>query len=269
MTPFLCSTCGVQQAPSDGTPPLCPICLDARQYVGHDGQRWSALEEVGASHQADVRQLEPGLTGVGLRPGFAIGQRGLLVWTPGGNLLWDLPPMTPALVRAVHELGGLTAIAVSHPHFYSTMAEWSHEFEAPVWLPVADREWRMRTDFDIVEFDEEPVEPLPGLTLLQVGGHFSGSSVLHWSDGAEGEGALLTGDSIYVAQDRRWVSFMRSYPNLVPLPAAAVVRIADTVAPFRFERLYGGWWDSVVGEAADEVVQRSAERYLRAISEGV
>lgn len=268
-TGWLCATCGVQQAPAESPPGECRVCLDFRQYVAPGGQRWSALAEIAAAHEPDVRQLEPSLTGVGLRPGFAIGQRGLLVWTPTGNLLWDLPPMTPELAEAVSGLGGVATIAVSHPHFYSTMAEWSRRFEAPVWLPQADRDWRMRTDFEIVEYGEDPVEPLPGLTLLTVGGHFSGSSVLHWSEGVDGEGALFTGDTIYVAQDRRWVSFMRSYPNLIPLPGPEVVRIADTVAPYRFERLYGGWWDAVVAEGADEVVQRSAERYLRAISEGV
>ena len=269
MTGWLCATCGVQHAPSESPPAECRVCLDFRQYVGHQGQRWASLDDIAAAHEPDVRQLEPSLSGVGLRPGFAIGQRGLLVWTPGGNLLWDLPPMTPALAGAVEELGGVDVIAVSHPHFYSSVAEWSQRFGAPVWLPLADREWRLRTDFEIVDFGDDPAEPLPGLTLLAVGGHFAGSAVLHWSEGADGEGALFTGDTIYVGQDRRWVSFMRSYPNLIPLPGPDVVRIADAVAAYPFERLYGGWWDSIVASGADETVQRSAERYLRAISEGV
>ena len=269
MPAYLCVTCGVQQAPSSTPPGACPVCSDFRQYVGHDGQRWSTLEEIASAHEPDVRELEPGLSGIGLQPGFGIGQRALLVQTTSGNLLWDLAPMTPALADAVEARGGVAAIAVSHPHFYSTMAEWSNTFGAPVWLPTEDREWRARTDFEIVEFDGDPVEPVPGLTLLEVGGHFSGSAVLHWSDGADGEGVLFTGDSIQVVQDRRWVSFMRSYPNTIPLPAAAVGRIAETVAAMHFSRLYGGWWDSVVPDSADEAVQRSAERYLRAISEGV
>ena len=268
MTGWICATCGVQQAPSETQPAACPICQDFRQYVNPEGQRWVAPADIAAAHRPDVRELETALTGVGLDPGFAIGQRGLLVWTPAGNLLWDLAPMTPALVEAVRDAGGVAAIAISHPHFYSTMAEWSQEFEAPVWLPVDDREWRQRTDFEITEWTDM-AEPLPGLTLLQVGGHFAGSAVLHWGEGAGSEGVLMAGDSIYVAQDRRWVSFMRSYPNLVPLPAHDVVRISDVVAPFRFQRLYGGWWTSVVDGDADVSVQRSVERYLRAIAEGV
>ena len=46
--------------------------------------------------------------------------------------------------------------------------------------------------------------------------------MLHWAGGADGRGALLSGDIVQVVPDRRYVSFMYSYPNLIPLPAAAV-----------------------------------------------
>lgn len=268
MTAWICVTCGVQQPPSDIPPERCPICDDFRQYVGPDGQRWASPEEVAAGHEPDLRELETGLTGAGLRPGFGIGQRAILAWTPAGNLLWDCVPMTPALAAAVAGLGGVTAIAASHPHFYSTVADWSREFEAPAWLPAADAEWRQRDDFEIVEWEGQ-AEPLPGAQLLQLGGHFDGSAVLHWSNGDSGDGVLCTGDTIQVAADRRWVSFMRSYPNLVPLPATEVARISDVVGQLRFARLYGGWWERSILEDAEVAVQRSAERYLRAVSEGV
>ncbi len=268
MIAWICATCGVQQPPAPTAPERCPVCDDFRQYVGPGGQRWSSLPEVAREHAPDVRQLEPGLVGLGLQPAFGIGQRALLAWTPGGNLLWDCVPMTPGLADAVRELGGITAIAASHPHFYSTVAEWSQEFGAPAWLPAADAGWRMRTDFEIVEWEEQ-AEPLPGALLVQVGGHFEGSAVLYWTNGEESRGALCAGDSIQVVADTRWVSFMRSYPNLVPLPATEVVRISDVVGQFRYDRLYGGWWDRVVAGDADAAVQRSAERYLRAVSEGV
>ncbi len=268
MTAWLCVTCGVQHPPSAEPPAACAVCRDFRQYVGPDGQRWTTIEEIAAKHEPDVRDLEPDLAGVGLKPGFAIGQRALLITTPAGNLLWDLAPMTPGIAAAVRERGGLAAIAISHPHFYSNMADWSREFDAPVWLPLLDRAWRMRADFEINDWSDL-AEPLPGVTLLEVGGHFAGSAVLHWSDGDGGEGVLMTGDTIYVVQDRRWVSFMRSYPNLIPLPAADVVRITDKVARYRYRRLYGGWWPTVVADEAAEAVQRSAARYLRALSEGV
>ncbi|MBI5962060.1 MAG: hypothetical protein HY863_01170 [Chloroflexi bacterium] len=109
--------------------------------------------------------------------------------------------------------------------------------------------------------------PLPaGLTLVRCGGHFPGSDVLHWPQGADGRGALLTGDTIQLAQDRRYVSFMYSYPNMIPLNTRAIQRIVRAVEPFEFDRLYGGWWDSIMETDAKAAVKRSAERYIKAIS---
>jgi hypothetical protein len=104
---------------------------------------------------------------------------------------------------------------------------------------------------------------LPGLTLVQTGGHFDGSAVLHWAAGAEGSGALLVGDSITVVPDVRAVSFMRSYPNLIPLPAGEIRRIVATVRPYAFDRIYGGWWDRVTPHDGRAAVERSARRYLK------
>jgi len=88
----------------------------------------------------------------------------------------------------------------------------------------------------------------------------------HWPAGANGKGALLSGDVIQVVQDRRYVSFMRSYPNLIPLGAAAIDRILKTIEPFPFQQIYGAWWKANVLSDAKAAVARSAERYLRAIS---
>jgi hypothetical protein len=99
--------------------------------------------------------------------------------------------------------------------------------------------------------------------LIQCGGHFEGSAVLQWASAADGRGALLTGDSITVAPDRRFVSFMRSYPNLIPLPASEVERIVATVQAYRFDRIYGGWWDRVIDRDGKAAIQKSADRYIR------
>ncbi|MGE5213731.1 MAG: MBL fold metallo-hydrolase, partial [Nitrospirota bacterium] len=84
--------------------------------------------------------------------------------------------------------------------------------------------------------------------------------------GADSRGALLTGDIIQVVQDRRYISFMRSYPNLIPLGPAAIHRIVKTIEPFAFEQIYGAWWKANVLADAKAAVARSAERYLRWIS---
>ena len=74
-------------------------------------------------------------------------------------------------------------------------------------------------------------------------------------------------DTIQVVADRNWVSFMYSYPNLIPLPAAAIRRICDGIAPYSFERLYGMRFESVVAPDAKNVVLKSAERYMKALAE--
>jgi glyoxylase-like metal-dependent hydrolase (beta-lactamase superfamily II) len=125
----------------------------------------------------------------------------------------------------------------------------------------------MRPDPAFVFWEGETCELWDGLTLVRCGGHFPGSDVLHWPAGAEGRGALLTGDTIYVTQDRRFVSFMYSYPNLIPLPVKTVEQIVEAVEPYAFDRIYGGWWDSIVKSDAKAAVKRSAQRYIRTIHE--
>ncbi len=182
-------------------------------------------------------------------------------------MLWDCPSFVDdKVVAEIRARGGLAAISASHPHFYGAMVDWSEAFtRAPILLPSADREWVLRPD-PRIRFWDHSAELVPGLTAIRLGGHFEGSSVLQWLDGAEGRGVLFTGDTIMVAADRRWVSFMRSYPNLVPLGAAAVDAIADTVAKLRFDRIYGNpGWEKLIAEGAGEVVRRSAARYREAI----
>lgn len=263
---FICKTCGTQFTATAQPPERCPICDDERQYVGYQGQQWTALPALQAGHANIFRQVEPGLLGIGTQPSFAIGQRALLVQTPGGNVLWDcitlLDEPTITLVKA---LGGISAIAISHPHYYSSMIEWADAFDAPVYLHAADRQWVMRPDPSIV-FWEGETQPLAGdLTLIRCGGHFPGGTVLHWPAGADGRGALLTGDIIYVVQDRRYVSFMYSFPNLIPLPPAAVRRIVAAVEPYDYDRIYSAWWEKVTLADAKQAVHRSAERYIAAL----
>src|SRR5262249_10570743 len=161
----------------------------------------------------------------------------------------------------VRELGGITAIAFSHPHFYGVMVEWSRTFGgAPMYVPQADRVWVQRDDHNVVEWSDM-VEVFPGVTLVQTGGHFEGSALTHWAAGAGGKGALLVGDTITVVPDIRSVSFMRSYPNLIPLPAEEIRRIVATVRRYRFDRIYGGWWDRVTPSDGAEAIERSAKRY--------
>jgi hypothetical protein len=266
---FLCTTCGTQYAAMNEPPARCAICEDERQYIGWGGQQWTTLEEVWADHQNRVRDEEPNLTGIGTTPKFGISQRALLIQSPGGNVLWDcISLIDEPTVEAVRQRGGLAAIAISHPHYYAAMVEWSRAFDAPIYLHGADRRWVMRPDSAITFWDGETKPLHDGLTLIRCGGHFEGGTVLHWPAGADGKGALLTGDILQVCMDRRNVSFMYSYPNYIPLPARAVRRAVAAIEPFGFDRIYGFLFDLVIREHAKAAVARSAERYLRAIQIG-
>jgi len=268
MPAFLCVACGLQFLPAEQPPARCPVCDEARQYIPEGGQAWTTLDALAAKHRNAFQVIEPGLLGIGTVPEFAIGERALLIRRPEGNVLWDcVALLDTATIEIVRALGGISAIAISHPHYYTTMVEWSHAFEAPIHLHAADREFVARPDPAIRFWDGERQDLGGDLTMIRTGGHFPGSSVLHWASGAAGQGVLLTGDTIQVVADRHWVSFMYSYPNSVPLPASAIRSIAAAVEPYGFERLYGAFWRSVVGADAKGVVGRSAERYIAAVSE--
>lgn len=262
MPAWICRTCGVQHADTEHPPEQCAICVDERQYVGWDGQQWTTMSELARDRRVVLREEEPGLTGVGVEPSFAIGQRALLVTTPHGNVLWDCVPLLDDDARAhIEALGGIDTICLSHPHFYAALADVADAFDARVLIPHADREW-IRRPSPRVELFTDTAEPVPGLTLARIGGHFDGAAVLHWPAGADGAGALLTGDTITVVQDREWVSFMWSYPNLIPLDAETVDGIARRVGRFAFDRVYGGWWGRVVVHDGAAAVRRSADRYI-------
>ena len=136
----------------------------------------------------------------------------------------------------------------------------------PIYLHGDDRAWVTRPHRAIVPWSGESPAALRRLLLLRTGGHFAGATVLHWRAGAEGRGALLTGDIAMVAMDRRSVSFMYSYPNYIPLDAAAVRRIAETVAPLAFDRIYGAWWGRNIATGAKAAFNASVGRYLAALS---
>lgn len=267
MEHFICTTCGTQHAESEHPPARCVVCEDDRQYVKVTGQQWTTLERLRLTNRNSIRFEEPGLIGIGMDPQFAIGQRALLVRTPLGNVLWDCVSLVdPALVEMLAAVGGVSAIAISHPHYYSSMVEWSLAFGGvPIYLHAADQQWVMRPHPAIKFWNGETHTLGDGVTLIRCGGHFPGGTVLHWTQGTDGQGTLLSGDILQVVADRKHVSFMYSYPNYVPLSADEVSQIVTALSPFEYDRVYGAFWDTVINEDGKGAVGRSADQYLRAI----
>lgn len=266
MPAYICTACGTQYPDSDKPPARCAICEEERQYVPPRGQTWTTPEALALSHFNAWRQYEPGVIGIGSEPHFAIGQRALLVRTPGGNVLWDcIATLDAATVTMIKGLGGIKAIAISHPHFYTTMSEWARAFDCPIHLNAADRDWIMRPDPAIKLWEGDNCKLWDGVTLVRCGGHFEGGSVMHWAGGAGGRGIVCAGDILTIATDRKWLSFMRSYPNFIPLSAKEVETIGKALAPYSFDVIYGHYFDRVIATGAKQLLAKSIERYVAAI----
>jgi hypothetical protein len=256
---WICVTCGVEHMEAVG---VCAICADERQWVPAEGQQWTTLEALTESgRRVDVSELEPDLFGLTVEPKVGIGQQTHLVRTGEGNLLWDpVGYLDDEAVNRVRELGEVVAVAASHPHMFGVQVEWSQALGGvPVLVSEADIGWVQRPDPAIKTWSGR-YEVAPGLTLYQLGGHFPGSSVAHWEAGAGGNGVLLVSDTIHANPDRATVTFLRSYPNRIPLSPAVVERITRAVTRVPFDRLYDNFGRGVSAGAA-EAVRSSAERY--------
>ncbi|MBB4688462.1 MBL fold metallo-hydrolase [Amycolatopsis jiangsuensis] len=263
----VCLACGTQYARPRAD---CPVCEDERQFVPPGGQRWTDLAAMraGGEHRARVEEQGPGIVGVGSAPKFAIGQRALLVRAGSGNFLWDCAAyLDDEVIAKVTELGGITGIAISHPHYYTTMVEWAHAFDVPIHLHEDDRQWIGRPDPAIRLWSGTTLDITGDLRLINLGVHFAGGTVLHWPGGEGGRGALLSGDIVQVVADRTHVGFMYSYPNLIPERPSVVRRAAELLEPYAFEAIYSAWWNAIVRTNGHEVVQRSAKRYLAYVQE--
>jgi hypothetical protein len=263
---FICETCGTQYGYTTAPPAFCAICTDERQYVGWSGQRWTTHEELARTHSVRIED-ESGLTALGLSPDFAINQRALLVPTGSGNILWEcLSAVTEEAVRSIQAKGGVERIIISHPHFYAAMGEWSDALgRVPILLHEADHQWIQRPHPAIEHWSGDELQLSPSITLIRCGGHFAGSTALHLAGRPRPRGALLSGDALQVIMDRRHVSFMYSYPNLVPMRTSDVVAMKERLAKYDFEDVYGYTWGRTIIGGAREAVDRSYERYLRAV----
>jgi hypothetical protein len=263
MPVHICKACGTSFPDASEPPGHCLICEDERQFVPLHGPKFTTLQRLGEDHVNAWARLEPGLFQIHTHPSFAIGQRALLLRTLQGDVLWDcLSLIDDATVELVQGLGGLNAIAISHPHYYTMCQDWARAFNCPVLIHAADREWLMRPDPAVRFWEGESLVLAEGITLLRLGGHFPGGTVLHWAAGADERGVVLSGDILQVAQDTTRVSFLWSYPNMIPLSERVVRRMANAVASWRFERIYGAFPGRNVMASGNAAVEQSANRYI-------
>jgi hypothetical protein len=265
---FVCETCGVQYKSSNKLPEQCLICEEERQYVSSEGQTWTTLETLieSGKYKNVIKLEEENLYSLITAPSFGIGQTAYLVQNKNFNVLWDcITYLDQTTTKMINDLGGIDAIALSHPHYYSSQVEWAETFNAPIYIHEDDREWVTRPSERIIFWSGESFELCEGVILQRIGGHFKGGTVLEWKNGNNQNGVVLCGDIVRIVADRQWVSFMYSYPNFIPLPSKTVERIANRLNDIDFSRLYDAF-NRVVKEEADQRVQKSAARYIEALN---
>jgi hypothetical protein len=259
-TVWICATCGVEHADGEG---VCPVCADERQWQPADGQHWTTLHELARDgRRITSHELEPGLLELTADPKVGIGQSAFLVSGDAGTVLWDPPGFVDdEAAEQVRARGEVLAISSSHPHMFGAQLEWSRRLgDVPVLVSGPNLEWVSRTGPAIREHHDH-AEIAPGLTLHRFGGHFPGSTVLHWAGGAGGRGVLLSSDTIHANPDRATVTFLRSYPNRIPLSPAVVERITSAAGQLEFDRLYDNFARGI-DTGARAAVRRSADRYI-------
>jgi glyoxylase-like metal-dependent hydrolase (beta-lactamase superfamily II) len=259
----ICETCGTQYAQSTAVPDNCPVCEDERQYVGWNGQSWTTLGALRASHALRIED-DGGLLGIGIAPDFAIPQRALLLPTDAGNILWECVSLvTDEAVAVLKARGGVDRIVISHPHFYAAMAEWSEALgNVPILLHAADRAWVRRPSPNIEFWSGDAHRLSDTVSLIRCGGHFPGSTALHWREGPRSGGALFPGDALQVVLDRRHVAFMYSYPNHVPMRTSDVRSMRERLAGFEFEDVFGYTWGRNIVGGARAAVDASFDRFI-------
>ncbi|XPS93240.1 hypothetical protein M3J09_002602 [Ascochyta lentis] len=267
----ICEVCGTQyDVPLSSPPKECRICLDPCQYVPAHGQIWTSLNDSQAvqknefqtdEHDSRIHyittkpltpaELPPGLSdSTTTRKQLGIGQRCILLGTESGNVLWDLIAfLNQETVDFINSKGGLKAIVISHPHFYTTHLEWAAQFSCPVYVASDDAEWLNRADKNGARRWIKGTESvIPGVTAVQCGGHFDGSCVLHWERKLFIADTMMSVPSGFYnaaqpAADPKTTafSFMWSYPNMIPLPPSKIHGIWKALKPFDFDTTYGGF----------------------------
>jgi glyoxylase-like metal-dependent hydrolase (beta-lactamase superfamily II) len=258
-TAYICKTCGIEYEPSSVPPLKCPVCEDDRQYLPETGQAWTTMEEVNAQRKNIIEKISDNLYAIYSDPNFAIGQRSHLIISPSGNILWDcITNLDESTIETIKKLGGIKAIAISHPHYFSSLTQWSKHFDdATIYIHALDAEWLGRRNDSIKFWEGDEILLWDGIRLICCGGHFPGANILHWP----AEKSLFTGDTIQVCPDLKSVSFMYSYPNMIPLNKNAIHRISKCVKRLDYNKIFGAFGRNIHSDAK-KIMAFSVKRYL-------
>lgn len=260
-TDIICSTCGTQYPSTNTVGGICPICNDDRQYVPEIGQSWTNLDELQNRYKSSIKQIDENLFEIQSSPVFAIGQRALLFINPEGNILWDcIALINDEIIEFIKQKGGIKAIAFSHPHYYTTMNEWANIFDCPIYIHQKDEAWVYNRGKNVKFWTGTELPLWSGMKLINIGGHFPGSSVLHIPL-LSAKGTILCGDTFYVSPSKKHAAVMYSYPNRIPLPVEETERIKKSVVPINFDALYGFYDYQNIYTGAKELIINSLNRY--------
>ncbi|PGH28014.1 hypothetical protein AJ80_00269 [Polytolypa hystricis UAMH7299] len=287
---MICGACGVQY--NTRAVKSCKICDDPRQYVAPGGQWWTTLREMQESkkykNEFHMDKNHSGMISIFTVPQVAIGQRAILCCTSKGNILWDcITFIDDETVRRIQNLGGIRAIVISHPHYFSTSIHWAKAFNCPVYISEEDKIWLMRVaegtqSINTIKTPIEKASPrhvfwkgpeldLGDVKIVKVGGHFPGSSVLLWKETKK----LLIADSITVVPSGVYhvdrppgtvsFTFMWSYPNMIPLPPDEVHSIWKAVSKLDFDDTHGAFWGrDTIGDSKRRVLE-SAQIFIKSM----
>ncbi|KAM6537981.1 hypothetical protein FALCPG4_003873 [Fusarium falciforme] len=255
---LVCVTCGTQFPTADRSKvKTCHICDDPRQFVPPSGQSFSTLEELGKTHRNEFTPCpaDPRLTFISSTPKLAIGQRAILIQTPEGNILWDcISLLDEETISKIQALGGLRAMVISHPHFYSTHVQWARAFKCPVYLSAEDARWATMASAHQIPLALTETEVVSGVKAIKLGGHFPGSMVLLFDGrlliadtlmttaaGVGGWEVDATGTSRSKPPGLNSFSFLYSIPNFIPLNLDEMSRMWGILKKYDFRATYGGF----------------------------
>lgn len=257
----ICTTCSTQFDLNSHDLKLCPICVDDRQYIPEEGQTWTNLDELSNKHSVIIKKINESLYELKMVPSFAIGQRALLVLSPSGNILWDcIALLNEPAIEFIKSKGGLKAIAFSHPHYYSTMNEWADIFNCPIYIHQNDEQWIFNKSNHVRLWRGVEKELWDRIRIINVGGHFPGSSIL-LIPSLSSDGTVLCSDTFYISPSRKHMTAMYSYPNRIPLPLQEIQRIKKQMLLLKFDTMHGFYDYQNIYSEAKLILEISLEKY--------